>query len=96
MDLKKLSADINASLKNYEIGNIQTFRVHAKGLSRPKSYSLFPDDPINENWTFHIGGRTELQFNLGNEKEGLRYGFAFSLEPSQSLPDPSVLYPKVR
>ncbi len=96
MDLKKISRDINAQLNNYEIGKIQQFRVNAKKLSRPKSYNLFPDEPINKNWTFHIGGRTELQFNIGNESEGLRFGFAFSLEPSRSLPEPAVLYPKIR
>lgn len=96
MDLKKISRDINSQLNNYEIGKIQQFRVKAKKLSRPKSYNLFPDEPINENWTFHIGGRTELQFNIGNEDEGLRFGFAFSLEPSRSLPEPAVLYPKIR
>ena len=85
MDLRKISKDINSQLNNYEIGKIQQFRVKAKKLSRPKSYNFFPDEPINENWTFHIGGRTELQFNIGNEDEGLRFGFAFSLEPSRSL-----------
>lgn len=96
MDLIKLSKEINEKFWDYEIGDIQSFRVKTKGLSKPKSWNLFPNEPINENWTFHIGGRTELQFNLGNEDEGLRYGFAFSLEPSISLPDPSILYPKIR
>lgn len=73
MDLKKISRDINGQLNNYEIGKIQQFRVNVKKLSRPKSYNLFPDEPINKNWTFHIGGRTELQFNIGNESEGLRF-----------------------
>lgn len=96
MNLKKISKDINNQLANYEIGKIQNFRIKAKNLNRPKSYKLFPDEPINENWTFHIGGRTELQFNIGNEDEGLRFGFAFSLEPGKSLPNPEVLYPKIR
>ncbi len=96
MDLKQISQAINEQFKDYDIGNIQKFRVKIKGLSKPKSWKLFPPEPLNENWTFHIGGRTELQFNLGNEEEGLRYGFAFSLEPSINLPDPSILYPKIR
>lgn len=96
MNLKKISKDINNQLANYEIGKIQNFRIKAKNLNRPKSYKLFPDEPINENWTFHIGGRTELQFNIGNEDKGLRFGFAFSLEPGKSLPNPEVLYPKIR
>lgn len=96
MNLKKISRDINNSLEKYEIGKIQQFRKYAKKLSRPKSYNLFPEEPINENWTFHIGGRTELQFNIGNEDEELRFGFAFSLEPGRSLPNPEILYPKIR
>lgn len=96
MNLKQISQAINNQCKKYDIGDIQKFRVKAKELSKPKSWNLFPTDPINDNWTFHIGGRTELQFNLSNEEEGLRYGFAFSLEPSINLPDPSILYPKIR
>lgn len=96
MNLKQISHAINNQFKKYDIGDIQNFRIKAKGLSKPRSWNLFPTEPINDNWTFHIGGRTELQFNLGNEDEGLRYGFAFSLEPSINLPDPSILYPKIR
>ena len=96
MDIEKISRDINKQLQNYKIGEIQQFRQDAKKLSRPKSYNLFPSKPINENWTFHIGGRTELQFNIANEEEGLRFGVAFSLNPSISLPNPEILYPKIR
>lgn len=67
MDLTKISKDINSQLSSYDIGKIQHFRKTAKNLNRPKSYKLFPDETINENWTFHIGGRAELQFNIGNE-----------------------------
>lgn len=35
-----------------------------------------------DSYAFHVGGRTELQFNIGLESgdEDLRYGVAFSLE----------------
>ncbi|CAN0525882.1 unnamed protein product, partial [Scytosiphon promiscuus] len=46
-------------------------------------------------WVFHYGGRKELQFNIGFEDEGFRYGLAFSLERSQSLHDISILFPKI-
>lgn len=36
-----------------------------------------------------------MQFNIGIEGERLRYGIAFSLEPSRTIPDVSILYPKV-
>jgi hypothetical protein len=48
-------------------------------------------------YSFHWGGRSELQFNIGFEEGGFfRYGVAFSLEPDRNLPDPvSVLHPKI-
>ncbi|WP_054086870.1 MULTISPECIES: hypothetical protein [Pseudomonas syringae group] len=48
-----------------------------------------------ENWGWHYGGRKELQFNIGIEGEFVRYGVAFSLECSQSLPNIDVLVPKI-
>ncbi|KGI76894.1 hypothetical protein [Oleiagrimonas soli] len=51
-----------------------------------------------QGYAFHKGGREELQFNVGFEDDGkyFRYGVAFSLEPSQDLPDPAVqLVPKM-
>lgn len=57
---------------------------------------IFRDNTISDDgWAFHYGGRKELQFNIGIEEEGFRYGIAFSLEPSQTLPDVSILYPKI-
>ncbi len=57
---------------------------------------------VEKGWTFHIGGRTELQFNVGLEPlEGtdhLRHGVAFSFEPSRDYPWNDlikVLRPKV-
>ena len=96
MDLKTISKEINKIRNNYEIGNLQDFRVKTKKLSKPKTWDIFPKVPVNENWTFHVGGRTELQFNIGYEEEGLRYGFAFSLQPSINLPDISILFPKIK
>lgn len=54
---------------------------------------------VDEKWAFHDGGRHELQFNIGvetlaNGKDVFRFGVAFSLDPSQTLPDPpTVLHP---
>lgn len=96
MDLIEISKDINEKACDYKIGQLQIFRARIKNLRKVKSYSIFPDTPINENWTFHIGGRTELQFNIGIEDEELRYGIAFSLQPSRNMPNPEMLYPKIR
>lgn len=96
MDLVEVSKDINEKACDYKIGQLQIFRARTKNLKKVKSYNIFPDTPINENWTFHIGGRTELQFNIGIEDEELRYGIAFSLQPSRNMPNPEMLYPKMR
>lgn len=42
-----------------------------------------------------MGGRSELQFNIAYEDEGMQYDIAFSLALSQSLPSVEVLYPKI-
>ncbi|MGH2403364.1 MAG: hypothetical protein ACRDGN_02765, partial [bacterium] len=54
---------------------------------------------IHPNYAFHVGGRTELQFNIGEEERDgqavVRHGVAFSLELSQSLPSIEPLLPKI-
>lgn len=54
-------------------------------------------EPLS-GYSFHSGGRSELQFNIGFEDGGyFRYGVAFSLKPGRNLSDPvSVLQPKIQ
>jgi len=60
---------------------------------------LFNSLTIFDKYAFHVGGRTELQFNIGLEsvegQEYLRHGVAFSLELGRSLPKIDPLVPKV-
>ncbi len=51
---------------------------------------------MTEDWAFHYGGRSEIQYNIGFEDEGFRFGLAFSLETSQTLPDINLLKPKIK
>jgi len=95
MIIKDVCNDINNNCSNYRIGSLQEIRGKIKNLDRVPTYSIFNSQTIDDDWAFHVGGRSELQFNVGNEKEGLRYGFAFSLKPSRNFPDPSVLFPKI-
>jgi len=96
MDIYEIAEYINELSSGYEIGKLQSIRKEIKGLSRKPGSKIFNDASISEKgWAFHYGGRTELQFNIGFEEEGFRYGIAFSLETSQSLPDVSILYPKI-
>lgn len=93
-------AAIESAAAAHAIGEFPTIRAKIKGLSRVRK-SIFYTGPDAKNWDFaiHWGGRGELQLNVGLERteEGLafRTGVAFSIEPSRSFPDVSVLYPSI-
>lgn len=104
--LRIILSEINRRAKAHPIGDLQQIRKNLKGKERLPARDLFPEQTIFDDaenrdpYAFHYGGRSELQFNIGFEHRGnleeLRYGVAFSLKPSQSLPNIEVLYPKVR
>jgi hypothetical protein len=95
--ISEIACRINELSANYRIGELQTLRKRIKGMRRQAGSTIFHADTINdeEGWAFHYGGRKELQFNIGEEVEGLRYGIAFSLEQSQTLPDIEFLFPNI-
>ncbi|MBV8977337.1 MAG: hypothetical protein JOZ13_08145 [Alphaproteobacteria bacterium] len=94
-----VAAGIDARASGYAIGQLQTIRatLHRK---RRTGTRLFAARTIHERWAFHDGGRTELQFNIGleDDEQGplVRFGVAFSLEPSRTYPDLAPLFRKVR
>lgn len=95
--ISEIAHKINELSSGHAIGDLQTIRKKIKGMGRQAGSTIFHDDTIkdSEGWAFHYGGRKELQYNIGEETEGLRYGIAFSLEPSQTLPDIELLFPKI-
>ena len=93
--LEVVGEEINRKSKDYKIGALQELRRIIRKQSRLASRKIFDRRTIFENWAWHYGGRTELQFNIGIEDDFLRYGVAFSLECSQSLPSIDVLVPKM-
>ncbi|MDZ4184704.1 MAG: hypothetical protein U1D97_06960 [Desulfuromonadales bacterium] len=93
--ISHIAYKINELSHSYQIGELQEIRKKLKGFSRRPGSEIFADASISDDWAFHYGGRKELQFNIGYENEGLRYGIAFSLEASQTVPDISLLFPKV-
>ncbi len=96
MKIREIAYAINEKSKEYQFGKFQDLRKEIKGLSRKACSTIFTNQTISDKgWAFHYGGRKEIQFNIGIEEEGLRYGIAFSLETSRSLPDLSILYPKI-
>lgn len=79
----------------FEMGiNLQEYRKKFHNLERKAGSALFDlKKPKKEgkDYTFHYGGRRELQFNIGLEgakKDILRYGVAIDLSPGQDIPDP--------
>ncbi len=97
MDIHDIALGINEKAHSYAFGKLQELRRELTG-HETHTHKIFSESTIfsEESYAYHDGGRKELQFNIGFESNDcLRYGVAFSLEPSQSLPDPSVLYPKI-
>lgn len=98
MLISAVASEIERLAEGTEIGNLQALRTRIKRLQRMPGHSIFHSLTIsdNEEWAFHYGGRRELQFNIGFENDDLRYGVAFSLKPSRTLPDISELVPSIR
>jgi len=97
-NLKSIANQINQKSKDFEIGQLQDIRKELKGLKKKANSNIFVDDSktMTEDWAFHYGGRSEIQYNIGFEDEGFRFGLAFSLETSQALPDINLLKPKIK
>lgn len=97
MNLLEITIFLNEHSKNYNIGNLQNIRRELKGLTRLPSKNIFDWRTTFDSYAFHVGGRTEFQFNIGYESKLnlFRFGLAFSLESNQTLPDVSLLFPKI-
>ena len=95
--IKQIAEEINNRSKNFEIGKLQEQRAKIKN-HRPPGKKIFNNNTIFDEYAFHNGGRKELQYNIGKENDtDYRHGVAFSLERSQTLPDPiKILYPKIQ
>jgi hypothetical protein len=99
MDFEAIVTELNRRSAGRPIGDLQRLRQQLKGHQRAAGSKLFSRQTTFKEYAFHHGGRSELQFNIGVEpicsSEWLRYGVAFSLEPSQSLPTIEPLRSKI-
>src|SRR4030042_1614891 len=100
MTLREIATRLNklAVENKFEIAKLQFIRC-APHIPRVKS--IFTNRTIFDNYAYHYGGRTEAQFNIGNDKNGgadiFRYGLAFSLEAGHSLTTPiETITPYIR
>ena len=90
--------ELNRLASNYKVGGLQDIRKDLKQFKQRPGSKIFSDQTTKQDYAFHHGGRSELQFNIGfdgSEGTELRHGVAFSLEPSQTLPDIEVLRPNI-
>jgi hypothetical protein len=99
LTISDIAAELNVRSEGRPIGRLQEVRRELHGRARLLNRGLFDSRTIFDRYAFHVGGRTELQFNIGFEsiedEVWFRYGVAFSLKPSRSLPDINKLLPKL-
>lgn len=97
-NLQSIAEELNSRASAHPIGSLQELRKELKHLSRVSKHRLFNPEHVRETWAFHFGGRSELQFNIGIEKESgtpqFRHGVAFSFETSPSVHSIDHLVPK--
>ncbi len=87
LNIRTIAEELNKRAVNFRVGQLQEIRQRLKPKSRagPK---VFGPQSIQDKYAFHLGGRTELQFNIGLEGSSeIRHGVAFSFETSQSYPN---------
>lgn len=96
MTVKEIAEKLNekAITDGYQISKLPELRklhLNKKVLPNKIFTGLTIFDDVHK-YAFHHGGRDEMQFNFGEEEVGgrryTRCGLCFSLEASQSLPDP--------
>jgi hypothetical protein len=97
--ISELAEELNNRSEGRPIGQLQRVRRELHGRDHVPTHLLFDKRTIFGSYAFHVGGRRELQFNIGFElvegQECLRHGVAFSLELNRNLPDIAPLLPKV-
>ena len=94
MNLDDILSVLNDLAPGYRFGGLQQIRKERRPLQkRPNRH---PFGSAHKDWAHHVGGREELQFNIGDDEGMLRWGIAISLQPSRSLPDVTVQHPRLR
>ncbi|HEX4136329.1 MAG TPA: hypothetical protein VHY84_17070 [Bryobacteraceae bacterium] len=96
MKIAPIAQRINHLSSAHRFGELQEIRKTIKHLAHRPSTVPFDHRSIFDAYAFHVGGRKELQFNIGVEDEKLRYGVAFSFEQNRNFEEPEkVLLPHV-
>ncbi|WP_116813448.1 DUF7662 domain-containing protein [Steroidobacter cummioxidans] len=98
--LQDVVSEVNEGALTRRIGKVQEWRKGHRGFTKLPSATLFYSKVEQDReWAFHVGGLSELQFNVGfepvDEVRTFRHGVAFSLQPTRELPDIDPLVPKI-
>jgi hypothetical protein len=101
MTIAEIVHEIDRRARAHPIGDLQRTRMRLHHLLRRPARTIFASQTVIGRYAFHAGGRKELQFNVGYEsvpQKGrfLRHAVSFNFQRSQSLPDPTILFPKVK
>lgn len=91
--INEIGQRLNKLASRYPIHELQVRRKEVKGLGGGQRRTLFENKEEGKDYAFHYGGRGELQYNIGLEREDdgkpfFRYGLALSFEPSRNVPEP--------
>jgi|SRR5213080_13365 len=100
INIRAITNKLNELALQHPVGKLQEIRTQLKKLKRQPGEKIFSTHTTFDDWAFHNGGRTELQFNIGHvdgdTNDDLRHGVAFSFQLSQTLKSIDVLVPKVK
>ena len=99
LTLQQVVTVVNERAQGRPFGGLPEWRRAHKGKERLPGTPFYADVKADRDWVFHVGGLTELQFNLGFEEvhgvRTFRHGVAFSLQTTRVLPTIDPLVPKI-
>lgn len=100
MTLQEIVTEVNDAARALPIGELQEWRRVNLGFRRlPSASPFYITVKEGRDWVFHVGGLSELQFNLGFEEftgvRIFRHGVAFSLQTTREMPTIEPLIPKI-
>ncbi len=89
--------EINKRIEGSPLEELQFLRKEVLGLSKIPSRKVFPEVKPGKDYIFHVGGRKELQFNIGISKKNktVRFGVAYSIFRDISLQNIDDLRPSI-
>ena len=85
--------DEQARAQQRPIAQLQQLRATHR-QRRSVGGGIFRTNTTSERSAYHFGGRSELQFNIGRDRDGnFRYGVGLSTQPSRDFQDVTIIYP---